>query len=168
MAELLRLAAPEPQSLTVRSDEHPAYPRALARLRGWLIRHECTPSVAARTSRNPLFPVNLLDLLLRHSGSNHKRETIAFSKRDQSVIERAAVLIVWRNFIKPFSERRNGGTPAMRAGICQRPLTWRAVLQKRMFPSQVSLPQPWRQYYTRDVFSPRISNPRRHQLKLAF
>ena len=55
-------------------------------------RHQCTPSVAARTPGNPLFPVNLMDLLLRHNSANHKRETIAFSKRHQSVVERAALL----------------------------------------------------------------------------
>ena len=77
----------------VRSDEHPAYPRALRRLAGYAIRHERTPSVAARTAGNPLFPVNLLDLLLRHNSAHHKRETIAFTKRHQAVIERAALLL---------------------------------------------------------------------------
>ena len=91
-ARCLRIAAPEPQALTVRSDEHPAYPRALRALEGYTIAHEQTPSVQARTTGNPLFPVNLLDLLLRHNSANHKRETIAFSKRHQSVIERAALL----------------------------------------------------------------------------
>jgi hypothetical protein len=38
------------------------------------------------TAQNPLFPVNLADLLLRHSSANHKRETIAFSKRRQGAM----------------------------------------------------------------------------------
>jgi hypothetical protein len=54
---------------------------------------------------------------LRHNSANHKRETIAFSKSQQSVLERAALLLLWQNFAKPFSERRGGGTPAMRVGI---------------------------------------------------
>ena len=168
IAALLRLSVPQPQPLTVRSDEHPAYPRAFRRLTAWAIRHECTPSVQARTAGNPLFPVNLLDLLLRHSGANHKRETIAFSKRDQSVIERAAVLLVWRNFIKGFSERRGGGTPAMRLRIRPGPLSWRAVLKERLFPGRIGLPAPWRDYYRRLVATPRIPSPRLHALRLAF
>jgi hypothetical protein len=167
IAALLRLAASTPQPLTVRSDEHPAYPRALRRLGGWTIRHECTPSVASRTPQNPLFPVNLLDLLLRHNGANHKRETIAFSKRDQSVIERAAVLTVWRNFIKPVSERRGGGTPAMQLGLRAGPLSWRAVLKERLFPTRESLPGPWADYYRRRVPTAEITRPRRHALRLA-
>jgi len=168
MASVLKLAAPEPQLLTVRSDEHPAYPRAFGRLEGWTIRHECTPSVEARTPQNPLFPVNLLDLLLRHNESNHKRETIAFSKRDQSVIERAAVLMVWRNFIKPYSERKGGGTPAMRLNLRDGPLSWRAVLRERLFATRIELPAPWGDYYRRLVPTAEIANPRQHALRLAF
>ena len=114
IADLVRQAAPAGGDLVIRSDEHPAYPRALARLAGYRIRHECTPSVQARTPGNPLFAVNLADLLLRHNSANHKRETIAFSKRHQSVIERAAILFLWRNFTKPFSENHGGGTPPFR------------------------------------------------------
>jgi hypothetical protein len=165
---LLRLAARAPQALVVRSDEHPAYPRALRRLRGWEIRHECTPSTAARTRHNPLFAVNLLDLLLRHNGSNHKRETIAFSKRAQSVVERAAVLLVWRNLIKPFSERHGGGTPAMRLGLERRPWTVERLLAERRFPGRIGLPAEWQRYYRRAVDTACIAHPRRHALKLAF
>jgi hypothetical protein len=166
--DLLRLAAPEPTTLVVRSDEHPAYPRALRQLKGWTVRHECTPSVAARTPGNPLFPVNLTDLLLRHNSANHKRETIAFSKRHQGVVERAAVLILWRNFMKPFSENHGGGTPAMRVGLQQRPLGLKTLLKTRRFPDRVGLPAPWRGYYERRVPTARIEHPRWHQLTRAF
>ena len=168
VAELLRLAVPEPDSVVVRSDEHPAYPRAFRQLKGWSLRHECTPAVAARTPANPLFPVNLMDLLLRHNSANHKRETIAFSKRHQSVVERAALLIVWRNFTKPFSENHGGGTPAMRVGLEPGPLSLAALLEKRLFPARIPLPPPWGDYYRRRVPTSRISNPRQHRLKLAF
>ena len=168
VADLIRLAFPAPGAVVIRSDEHPAYPRAFRRLRGWSIRHECTPSVAARTPANPLFPVNLMDLLLRHNSANHKRETIAFSKRHQSVVERAALLILWRNFTKPFSENHGGGTPAMRAGLREAPLPLTTLLRERLFPARVRLPAPWSDYYRRFVNTVRIPHPRRHQLKLAF
>ena len=168
MAAALRLAVPGPQSLVVRSDEHEAYPRAFRRLEGLEIVHERTSSLEARTAGNPLFPVNRLDLLLRHNSANHKRETIAFSKRHQSVVERAAVLLLWQNFMKPFSERHGGGTPAMRLGLRSRPLPVRELLARRLFPERVGLPEEWRGYYCGEVRTRRIPRERRHQLKLAF
>ena len=168
VAELLRIAVPRPQGVTVRSDEHPAYPRAFKRLAGLNIQHQPTPSRAARTARNPLFPVNLLDLLLRHNSSNHKRETIAFSKRHQSVVERAALLMLWRNFTKPFSENHDGGTPAMRAGLRATPLSPRELLQRRLFASRVAMPERWQEYYRRALPTPGIDRPRRHALLRAF
>ena len=167
MALALRLAAPEPQTLVVHSDEHDDYPRALKRLTGYAIRHERTSSRAARTAGNPLFPVNRLDLLLRHNGAHHKRETIAFAKRHQAVVERAAWLMLWQNFIKPFSERRGGGTPAMRLGLTRRPITIRQVLKWRYFPERVRLPAEWRRYYRGEVVTRYFATERRHRLKLA-
>ena len=167
MAAALSLAVPEPQALLVRSDEHDDYPRALRHLRGCAVEHQRTSSKAARTSGNPLFPVNRLDLLLRHNGANHKRETIAFSKRHQSVVERAALLVLWQNFAKQFSERHGGGTPAMRLGLSERRVSLQEILKRRLFPERVRLPQLWAQYYRRDVITRRIVNERRHRLKLA-
>jgi len=167
IAELIRIAAPGHYPLTIRSDEHPAYPRALRRLRPRSIHHECTPSVEARTPHNPLFPVNLLDLLLRHNSANHKRETIAFSKRHQSALERAAMLAAWRNFVKPFSENHGGGTPAMRIGLRDRPMAIRELLKWRLFPARVGLPTVWENYYGRRIPTNRIPNPRQHRLRLA-
>jgi transposase-like protein len=163
----LKLAAPLLQALVVRSDEHDAYPRALRRLRGYDITHECTNSREARTAGNPLFPVNRLDLLLRHNSANHKRETIAFSKRHQAVVWRAAWLIAWQNFAKPFSERHGGGTPAMRAGICDRPIPVRELLRWRLFPERVGLPEEWLGYYRGEIRTRRIRNEQRRSLRLA-
>ena len=168
MAAALRIAVPRPRELTVRSDEHPLYPPALVRLAGYRVHHQRTPSVAARTAGNPLFPVNLMDLLLRHCSANHKREGIAFSKRHQAVIDRAALLAVWRNFAKRFSENHDGGTPAMRLGLTERPWSLRRILRERLFATRVALPEPWRGYYRGEVDTPGIAHPRRHRLTRAF
>ena len=141
IVELIEIAAPGTGPLVIRSDEHPAYPRAFRRL-SRKIRHECTPSIAARTPGNPLFPVNLADSLLRHNSANHKRETIAFSKRHQSVVERAALLALWRNFTKPFSENHGGGTAAMRIGIRERPLSIKVLIVNGV--SQIGEKHGWR------------------------
>ena len=168
MVAALKLAVPQPQPLVVRSDEHDDYPRALRRLAGYAVVHERTSSREARTANNPLFAVNRLDLLLRHNGANHKRETIAFSKRHQSVVERAALLTLWQNFCKPFSERHGGDTPAMRLGLCPRRVTVREILRRRLFPDRVQLPQPWRDYYFGEVRTRRLANERHHRLRLAY
>jgi transposase-like protein len=168
MAAALALAVPAPQGLVVRSDEHDDYPRALRRLAGCEVIHQRTSSRQARTAGNPLFPVNRTDLLLRHNSANHKRETIAFSKRHQAVVERAAVLVLWQNFVKPFSERHGGGTPAMRLGIRTRAVSFQRILRSRLFPERVRLPEVWSRYYRREVVTRRIAHERRHQLRLAF
>jgi len=168
VATLLELAVPVPQTVALRSDEHDAYPRALRHLPHHAFRHERTSSLQARTPGNPLFPVNLMDLQLRHNSANHKRETIAFSKRHSGVVERAAILLLWCNEMKPFSERHGGGTRAMRLGLRRRPLSVADVLEQRRFPARVGLPEPWRSYYCRSVEEREIRSPRRHALRLAF
>jgi transposase-like protein len=167
MSELIALVAPTPRPLTLYSDEHPAYPRAWRRLTGYPLRHERTSSLAARTPLNPLFAVNLVDLLLRHNSANHKRETIAFSKRHQAVIERAALLLAWRNWVKPFSERERGPSAAMRLGLETHRWSMSQLLAGRRFVTRIELPRCWRDYYWRRVDTPGIDNPRRHTLKRA-
>jgi transposase-like protein len=153
VASLLTIVAPAGQALELHSDEHGSYPRAIRRVPDRTITHRTISSRAARTSRNPLFPVNLLDLLLRHGGSNHKRETIAFSKRRASAIERLALTMVWRNYMKSFSERAPGETPAMRLGRMARPLTFEEVLARRLFPSRIALPERLQLYYRRGAIT---------------
>jgi transposase-like protein len=168
MLAALKLSAPRPQALEILSDEHPAYPRALQQLSGHAITHRCTPSVQARTVNNPLFPANRMDLLLRHNSANHKRESIAFSKRHQGVVERAAILVAWSNFGKPVSENHDAQTPAMKLGLRAGPLAPAALLARRRFHSLNPLPEPWQEYYRGRIDTPGIANPRRHTLKLAF
>ena len=167
MAALVALVAPAGAALAILSDDHPAYPRAFARLRDRAIAHATTRSTVPRTPHNPLFPVNLLDLLIRHSSANHKRETIAFSKRRQSAAERLFVLVVWRNYLKSFSERKRDATPAQRLGILGRKLSVDDVLTARLFPTRCALPERWAQYYWRHTTTRRIPNGRRHMLRYA-
>lgn len=160
IASLLRPLLPRVATspLRLHSDDHPAYRRALRRLRREglttpAITHHITSSKLRRTQSNPLFPVNLADLLLRHGSANHRRETIAFSKRRQAALERLAVFTVWRNYVKKRREKepRPGETAAMSAGILPHPLTWRQTLKRRLFPARVPLPPAWRSYYEGQV-----------------
>ena len=165
MAALLAIVTLPGAEFELHSDEHPAYVRALRALRDRRIHHAVTSSRVARTARNPLFPVNLLDLLIRHSSANHKRETIAFSKRRQSAAERLWILVVWRNAMKSFSERRRDATPAQRLGLLPRRLSVAEVLADRLFPTRISLPERWARYYWREIPTRRISNIALHRAK---
>ncbi len=168
IAALIDLTVGRNGRACIRSDEHAAYPRALRRLGRARFDHEVTSSKVPRTRANPLFPVNLLDLLIRHSSANHKRETIAFSKRRQGAAERLAILLVWRNYMKSFSERRRDRSPAQRLGLVPRRLRIIDVLEKRLFPGVIGLPARLMRYYLRHVDTRRIANPRRHTLRYAF
>ena len=168
VARVLRIVAPEPQAIELHSDEHQDYPRALKELTHLSVDHHTLSSRAARTSHNPLFAINRLDLLVRHSGANHKRETIAFSKRRQGAAERLWLFVVWRNYVKWFSERNHGETPAMRARVCEHRWSVKQILSRRLFPTRIGLPERWQQYYWRRTPTRRIPNVRTHQLRYAF
>ena len=167
MRELVGIVVPSQGDVVVRSDEHRAYPRGLRALAGRL-RHEVTSSKAARTTGNPLFPVNRQDLMLRHSGANHRRETIAFSKLRASVIERAMLQAVFMSFLKSFSERRQDSTPAERLGLVDRKWTVCELLWKRLFATRMALGAALRRYYERRVGTRRIPQMRPHRLTYAF
>ena len=153
MAELMTMLAPEGGALRIRTDEHPAYPRAFRRLEGITITHSVTSSKQLRNAQNPLFVVNRVDGLTRHSCANQKRETIAFSKRDQSLIERHAVTQVWLNFQKSRSEKRRDETPAQVLGLVDHKLTTAEILAERLFPTRIALPPVVRHYYERRVMT---------------
>ena len=166
--QLLRLVIPEGAEVELRSDEHPAYRgavRSLAETRH--VHHQVTSSTARRTPRNPLFAVNLTDLLLRHGSANHKRETIAFSKRRQSVVDRASIFVTWRNLQKSCSEKKADAPPAVVLGLVPHRPTPAEIFARRLFPSHVALPEPLRTYYERRVFTRYLARNRIHDLKRA-
>ena len=139
---LLRLLLDDAQSIDLASDQDHDYSRAIRHL-GVRVRHHTVSSRAARTARNPLFSINLLDLLIRHSSANHKRETIAFSKSRAGAIHRLWLFLAWRNYVKVFSEKSGGLTPAQRVGITSRRWKLRALFGRRKFATRASIPAPW-------------------------
>jgi len=165
---LLRHVIPPNKCVILRSDKHPAYAEAINRIPDRVIQHETTSSRATRSTSNPLFPVNLADLLLRHSSANHKRETIAFSKRRQAILYRAAIWTVWRNYIKSRSENRRDAPPAQVLGLIDRALTVPDVLEARLFPDRVALP-PWLSscYYAR-IETRTIKHCKAHEARYAY
>jgi len=84
-----------------------------------------------------MFPVDQLHQLLRHSCADHKRETIAFGRRLESILGRAHLMAVWKNFIKARSERApDRTTPAMRLGLTDERWRFERILARRLFPQR--------------------------------
>ena len=167
-AAVLGIVCRKPQSLELHTDEHQDYPKALKRLPHLKVEHHTISSRAARTARNPLFSINLLDLLIRHGGANHKRETIAFARRRQMAIWRLWVMLVWRNYLKWVSEQKHGDTPAMRLGIFKRKLRVKDVLKRRLFATRSGLPKRWKKYYAGKTVTRLMPKGRDHRLRFAF
>ena len=165
--ELLQTALQRTACAVVRSDEHRAYERAL-RGAPCTVQHRRTSSRRRRDRRNELFEINALDMFLRHSSANHRRETIAFSKRRQESAYRLAIFAVWKNFEKRRWEKRCRQTPAMLHGIAARVLTSDDILEQRLFPGHYALPASWDRYYWRQVQTPALGHNGGHALKYAF
>jgi len=126
--ELLCATLPEDTPIELHTDEKREYPTALGRLEHTGITHRTTHSKAPRTPNNPLFPVNAHHMFVRHSAANHKRETVAFSKRFGTLVLRHVLFQVWRNFVKAASERHPRETPAQRLGVTSKRWTVEEIL----------------------------------------
>jgi len=168
VGELLRETVGKVPGVTIHSDDHRAYPLAMRVLQG-RVTHRVTPGSAYRGVHNPLFPINLLDLLIRHSQANHKRETIAFAKQRVSSAARLAILLVWRNYIKGRREKKRGSpTPAMARGMMRKPLQIAELLDRRLFYTHTRLSDRWKLYYQRLIRTRALPRHRAHNLKYAF
>jgi len=167
VAALLGVVAQGSTEIELHTDQHQGYPRAIRRMKWLKVDHRTISSRAARTARNPLFAINLLDFLIRHNGANAKRETAAFAKRRASAALRLAHLEIWRNYVQPFSERKRGPTPAMKLGILKRRLEPEAILKDRLFVTRSTLPERWREYYWATIKTRAIPNGVAHVRRYA-
>jgi len=178
--DLLAPLAPEGKRLAVACDGRTEYLDALRRhpeRRRLVLEVHPNPVRGPKGSpRSPqaiardraMHTVDQLHALLRHSRADHKRETIAFGRRLNAIMERLFLATVWRNFVKGRSERRpDPATPAMRLGLSDEPWTWRQVLSRRLFPRRTRTPRLWRVLYRRDWTSPTLDTNTHHKRKHA-
>ncbi len=164
MRELLEVVLDGIDKVVLHSDDHKAYLRSMKTLKTE-IDHRITPGSQHRDKNNSLWVVNLLDLLIRHSSANHKRETIAWSKRRQSSAERLVILLVWRNYMKRRREKsRSSPTPAMERGMMERPLEIEELFAGRIFRGHCELPPRWAKYYDGAVTTRALPCNRQHEL----
>jgi hypothetical protein len=171
---------PENRTIGLTTDGMTPYVVALGEKRfEGRFRHEAFPNPKRGPKGSPrspeavrrdaaMCPVDCLHRLIRHSECHHRRETIAFGRRTNAILERLFLAMVWRNFIKRVSERRpEKVTPAMRVGLTLDPWSWHRALARRLFPGRVLLPRSWVDLYRRAWITPGGPN-RRHELALAY
>jgi transposase-like protein len=179
--DLLIFLGKSGQSVVIRGDGHPSYERAVAGhpavVRLVLERYPNPPrgpkgtprSARARVRDQALFPVDLLHKILRHTLAHQRRETIAFGRRLNAVVERLFLAAVWRNFIKRRTERRpERRTPAMCLGLTDLPWDWKRLLSRRLFFHRLRLPRPWSSLYRRLWTTPALPFNTKHSLARAF
>lgn len=142
--------------LTLHSDEHFQYRRVVEEdLKGARIRHLKTSSKITRNYRNPLFPVNYLDLQIRQESAAFRRETIAFSKHSIAMQESYFLYVLYRNYMRPkffkrpIGDPRSRESPAMRVGLTDKILDFRGLFGQRVLPTHVELNEDWKNLYHR-------------------
>jgi hypothetical protein len=108
LRDMIVAAADRPGGITIASDKHRAYPIALKavpelalRVKDKRLTHRQVSSRAARTVKNPLFPVNYVDRQIRKNMGEHVRETCRQGREVNCQMERMAVFIVAHNFLTP-------------------------------------------------------------------
>ena len=164
---LIHLAVRSPQEVKALTDKHLAYPKAFDAA-PHEVEHVTFTSRRDRGAGNPLQAVDHVDRMIRHSNANHKRETIAFSKRRQGAMERMAVMVAWLNFTKRRSEKDlSSPTPAQEMGLRSAATTQEEFLRRRLFPSLVTLPDDMKQVYDRNLPTRQIPNGTTHRLAYA-
>jgi hypothetical protein len=140
------------QKLTLLSDEHYLYKRALEALgpNRQLIDHQTVSSKAPRTYKNILFAVNHADLLTRQHVKAFARETISFAKTAASMVQKYALFMVWKNYFRPqFTKRHkldpsaNTHSPAQKLGLVSHRLKYSEVFKHKLFKNHTKLSHDW-------------------------
>lgn len=152
---LLERKSPEMENLTLVSDEHFQYRRAIEwDLSGAPIRHIRISSRKTRNYQNLLFSVNHADLLTRQQLAAFQRETISFCKTHQAMIERYMLFMVKKNymrtqFVKKLKRRPRAHlhTPAMEAGVSTHRFSFREFFGKTLSDQHVTLSREWKCFY---------------------
>jgi transposase-like protein len=167
--------------LSLVTDGHPEYRRLVTDNRyRERVRHAGFPNPkrgpkGAARSREAIVrdramgPVDHLHRLIRHSLAHHRRETLAFGRRLNALMERLFLAAIWKNFAKGLSERDpRSPSPAMTVGLTRSRWSWSRVFARRLFPDLESPAEVWLELYRRDWLTPALPANTRHRLIHAF
>jgi len=175
---LLKALPPSRDQLRIVADDDPAIRRAADELPHVQLSAYPNPARGPKGSRRSpearrrdqaMFPNDQLHRFLRHTEAAHRRETIAFGRSYNGLVERLALFVVWRNLVQARSERHpRDGTTAMRLRLTNRPWGWNEVLAERLHPARVRAGGEVMTYYRRELVIPSLPNEKRHALLRAY
>lgn len=152
--------APTGERLTLLTDEHFQYKRALRMdLKGLPIEHVTVSSKKCRNFQNILFGVNHADLLIRQSPRSFTRETISFNKTAGSMCQRYALYMVYKNYLRTqFTKKQvrrvhaHEWTPAQHLGLCTERMEFGDVFSERSEEGDLGLlSDDWKAFWRGDV-----------------
>lgn len=155
--------------LTLFTDEHRLYPRALDNVEALAsaeahgsFHHVRIPATAPRTLRNPLFPVNYEDRELRKDIAAFRRESTCFTRNAGAGLLRTTCHMAWHNFAKPHRVRgASARVHAELAGIGRQAIgeSWRTFFDDRPFLSRTPVPEWAQRIWLRKIQTPLASKP---------
>ena len=119
-------------TLTLLSDEKSSYATLVHEVFGDKARHETTPGTAARTKRNPLFPINTTMAMTRDNNGRLRRRSWLVTKRCQCLGQQLVLFQVYRNYVRfRFNRDAPEQTPAWFLKLLPRALRVAEVLAWR-------------------------------------
>ena len=122
--------------------------------------HRKISSKAPRTMDNPLFPVNYVDMLLRHRMKEHTRETIAFGRHAVHQMHRAWIFAYDHNYRQPRRVKEGDGSTVRSAlvGISEkaRGKIARAFFSERLDLRDCPLPESCSRIWRGELVSPPV------------
>jgi transposase-like protein len=144
------------------TDEHKIYKLVLKKdMPNHNLHHHTINSKKPRTTANPLFPINHLDMKLRHFLKSCTRETIGFNKNEMGLIDRYVLFAIQKNFLRSKFIKGKKETlthsPAMIVGIANKIYSFKEFFRIRRTRFQVDLRQEWLKYYNRQIDHSRLS-----------
>jgi hypothetical protein len=160
LARLYSRKDPECSQLTLLSDEHFQYRRAIQRdLKSCKFEHVTISSKACRNFQNILFSVNHADLMIRQQVGAFSRETICFSKTAGAMCQKYALYLIYKNYMAPqFTKRHvrrhfaHTRSPAQNLKLCDRILEYSDIFKSRsIYDHCKKMPKDWKYFWNNRV-----------------
>lgn len=168
--ELLKRKDPSLRYLTLHTDEHFQYQRAILRDLSLeerrQIEHVRVSSKATRNYKNILFAVNHMDLLTRRYIAAFSRETICFAKKHSRMIHKYLLFACYKNYMKPQFVKAHKSdskahiySPAMFLGVTKKIMSFHDFFARPLPITHCrNFPDSWRLFFDDDVPFKRCRN----------
>lgn len=131
-----------PGAIALHTDKKASYATLCRRIFGAHVTHTTTAGSEARTTRNPLFPINTTIAMSRDNCGRLRRKSWLVSKAGRWLKAQLDIFIVYRNYVRPRFNR----DPPKRAPGC-----FLGLIARRLRPSEALR---WRQDWGRRSLHP--------------